>query len=607
MPRSIYGSVYSGGAGGGAGDVVGPATNTDGYIPLWDGANSKTLKNGLDPAGFLTSVTAHDLLSATHGDTTASAVVRGDLIVGTGASPKWDNLTKGAAGKFLTTDANDTIWSTATIPATATGTGTILRADGTNWVATTATYPTTTTDNQILHSTSANVIGGDSKLTFDGSSLSADPDGDTLHSFGRVKIGNGFMGVPATDYATFSHYDNASLGNYALAQSSIGDTLINCATGKSITFSSNNSARMVINDADFKVVDIRHSNTQGLNIYSTVNSAGLLINYGGSMSIQTRSDQSTNGGVLGFQIYGGNIQMGYDNTVTVWGEHFDTSITYDGSNWIFNSRNIGGTGNYQFNGGEIGGDPFSDQMTYKLAGEFLDVLTDPKLLVGWLTPSDGGTEADLSGAGQTITYTASSDWTTGDQLHKGFVWSLDPDGTNDWVTVTANSNLDGGNGTIDWAISMGGWCEFVQAGVGQELIGRLTTVSQYSIRNSNRNTLQFFIGDNSVVAYSYQASNSAISAGWHFVVCTYDGRGGATSANGIKLYIDGVVIASTATNDANYVAMETGSGALDIGAVLGDGSNPWKGDIGMVFFDKSELSASDIWKLYVKTRGYYNV
>ncbi len=35
------------------------------------------------------------------------------------------------------------VYSTATYPSTATGTGTILRADGTNWVATTATFPDT--------------------------------------------------------------------------------------------------------------------------------------------------------------------------------------------------------------------------------------------------------------------------------------------------------------------------------------------------------------------------------------------------------------------------------------------------------------------------------
>jgi hypothetical protein len=43
----------------GAGDTVSPATNTDSYIPQWNGANSKTLKDGLAvPAGGLAGLTA---------------------------------------------------------------------------------------------------------------------------------------------------------------------------------------------------------------------------------------------------------------------------------------------------------------------------------------------------------------------------------------------------------------------------------------------------------------------------------------------------------------------------------------------------------------------
>lgn len=44
---------------GTSGDVIGPATNTDSYIPQWDGADSKKLKNGLAvPAGGLAGITA---------------------------------------------------------------------------------------------------------------------------------------------------------------------------------------------------------------------------------------------------------------------------------------------------------------------------------------------------------------------------------------------------------------------------------------------------------------------------------------------------------------------------------------------------------------------
>jgi len=46
--------------GAGSGDVIGPATNTANYIPQWDGANSKTLKDGLGLDTDLSSVSAND-------------------------------------------------------------------------------------------------------------------------------------------------------------------------------------------------------------------------------------------------------------------------------------------------------------------------------------------------------------------------------------------------------------------------------------------------------------------------------------------------------------------------------------------------------------------
>ncbi len=70
-------------------------------------------------------------------------------------------LGAGTTGQVLQTNTTaDPTWSTATYPSIATGTGTILRADGTNWVATTATYPATTTINQVLYSSSNNVVAG---------------------------------------------------------------------------------------------------------------------------------------------------------------------------------------------------------------------------------------------------------------------------------------------------------------------------------------------------------------------------------------------------------------------------------------------------------------
>lgn len=73
--------------------------------------------------GCLTSVTAHNLLSATHGDTTAGTVARGDVVTGQGASPTWTRLAKGAASQCLQMDGSavDVTWG----PCAAGGAGTV--------------------------------------------------------------------------------------------------------------------------------------------------------------------------------------------------------------------------------------------------------------------------------------------------------------------------------------------------------------------------------------------------------------------------------------------------------------------------------------------------
>lgn len=51
-------------------------------------------------------------------------------------------------------------WSTATFPATATATGSLLRADGTNWASSTATFSATTVANELLYSSATNNVIG---------------------------------------------------------------------------------------------------------------------------------------------------------------------------------------------------------------------------------------------------------------------------------------------------------------------------------------------------------------------------------------------------------------------------------------------------------------
>jgi len=90
-----------------------------------------------DAKGRLTSVTtatisgvpaaAHDILSATHGDALAGAVVRGDLIVGN-STPKWSRLAISATpGDVLTSDGTDVGWAAPAAGGSVSGSGTTNR------------------------------------------------------------------------------------------------------------------------------------------------------------------------------------------------------------------------------------------------------------------------------------------------------------------------------------------------------------------------------------------------------------------------------------------------------------------------------------------------
>jgi len=87
---------------------------------------------------YLTSVTAHNVLSATHGDTLADSVVRGDILYGN-STPKWARLAKPSVLSGLSHDGTDVSW------VTATGTGAPVRATSPTLVTPLLGTPTSVT------------------------------------------------------------------------------------------------------------------------------------------------------------------------------------------------------------------------------------------------------------------------------------------------------------------------------------------------------------------------------------------------------------------------------------------------------------------------------
>ncbi|MEP7337066.1 MAG: hypothetical protein ABI977_04930, partial [Acidobacteriota bacterium] len=68
---------------------------------------------------------SHNMLSATHTDSTVGTVARGDLITGQGGSPTWTRLAIGAANRVAFSDGTDVSWSTVPNAALANSSVTI--------------------------------------------------------------------------------------------------------------------------------------------------------------------------------------------------------------------------------------------------------------------------------------------------------------------------------------------------------------------------------------------------------------------------------------------------------------------------------------------------
>lgn len=84
------------------------------------------------------------------------------LCGGTTSTGNVQQVTLGAAGTILQSAGAAALptFTTATYPAIATGTGTILRANGTNWVASTSTFADTYAASSLLYSNGANTVTG---------------------------------------------------------------------------------------------------------------------------------------------------------------------------------------------------------------------------------------------------------------------------------------------------------------------------------------------------------------------------------------------------------------------------------------------------------------
>lgn len=144
-------------------------------------------------------------------------------------------------------------------------------------------------------------------------------------------------------------------------------------------------------------------------------------------------------------------------------------------------------------------------------------------------------------------------------------------GTSNNLTTPDAADLSFGNGTTDSPFSVFALVNITDTAAQRTMIVKWNatgTAREWNFAVNGADTLVLTLYDESVDVAPFRGSDAAITMGSHQLFsATYSAAtGGATAADDITLYRGGVVFASTASNQATYVAMEDTASPCYIGA-----------------------------------------
>ena len=200
----------------------------------------------------------------------------------------------------------------------------------------------------------------------------------------------------------------------------------------------------------------------------------------------------------------------------------------------------------------------------------------------WTTPFDLSVPNNWVGRAPKLTFNGTSDRMT------------TPDATY-WTRALA-------------AFSVGAWVYLTDA-TSSAVMAKYTTTGnlrEWQFWFNSADKLQLVLWDEDDAATPNATldteANAAISEGvWHHVVATYDG---SANASGIDIYIDGAVVASTDTDDVNFVSMRNYTAVVELGT--GNGGNFFDGStLGGPygpFFVQAQLTAAQVYNRYARQR-----
>ncbi len=163
--------------------------------------------------------------------------------------------------------------------------------------------------------------------------------------------------------------------------------------------------------------------------------------------------------------------------------------------------------------------------------------------------------------------TSTSGWTQSGKFNK----ALNFDGSNDYVTEPDSDSLSFGNGTSDRAFTISAWIKMTSATQFRIFTkGGFTSTREYGFATDSSNNLFVQLFTNNNAATIQATTNSALTSdagNWIHVTATYDG---SSTAGGLKLYKNGILLATTNSMTGSYTAMTNQTTGAFIGNWFGD-------------------------------------
>lgn len=216
---------------------------------------------------------------------------------------------------------------------------------------------------------------------------------------------------------------------------------------------------------------------------------------------------------------------------------------------------------------------------------------------------DALTMRDFSPTARTVTNSASL---YGRLAGQGFGYFASYNGTDQRANMPDADDLSFGDGSVDSPFSIVALANVTDTAAERVMFAKYNA-TEYFFCITSGDSLQLLMRDASAAVNAARSSNSAITQGsTHLFGATYDGGGGATAANGITLYQDAAAIASTASNNASYVAMEN-AGTLPEIASRGTGGSWFSGSIGMVLVCAGVLTATQLLAIKNRVNAFYGL